>query len=246
MYVQTLMFGRHDTQTAACELDAIEREEPGRYVAAQIDLARGELARLGGRYAEGRRLMRRAMERFRELGLPTLANACEQVLARAEFSEGDLAAALVTLRRGDAGLAEVGERGYRSTTQAFLAVVHERLGDHDAARGAIELSDRLGAAEDVGNYAITHAVRARLALADGDMDAAERWARSSVDHACLRDDPIPQAEAKLALARVLAALDRQEEAGLEARAALRLFTAKGDRPGASQAQALVEELGARA
>jgi hypothetical protein len=96
------------------------------------------------------------------------------------------------------------------------------------------------------NFIITHGVRARLALADGDSETAERWARSAVDHASRTDDIVDQANTRLDLARVLAALERPEDATSEASAALDLFLTKGDRPGTNQARALLDELGARA
>jgi len=110
------------------------------------------------------------------------------------------------------------------------------------ATAAIELSDDLSASEDVINYAMTHAVRARLALADGDADGAERWARSAVHHAFLTDFPDSHATAKLELARILRSLGRPAAARSEARAALELFAAKGDRIGSDQAQALLDAL----
>ena len=94
------------------------------------------------------------------------------------------------------------------------------------------------------NFIITHGVRAQLALADGDGEAAEHWARSAADHASRTDDPVDQANTKLDLARVLTALGRPEEAIPEARAALDLFLTKGDRTGLKAARALLDELGA--
>jgi hypothetical protein len=92
------------------------------------------------------------------------------------------------------------------------------------------------------NFIITHGVRAQLALADGDGEAAERWARSAVDYASLTDQLRDQANTKLDLARLLTALERPEAATAEARAALELFLTKGDRPGAQQTRALLDEL----
>lgn len=120
------------------------------------------------------------------------------------------------------------------------------LEDRDAARAAIELRDELGGREDIGNFAITHGVRARLALADADGAGAERWARSAVDIASRTDDIVDQANTKLDLARFLSALKRSRDAIPEASAALDLFTAKGDRPGANHARALLDDLRIRA
>jgi class 3 adenylate cyclase len=245
-YIATLIYGRQDARTMARELNTIELEEPGPYLAACVDVGRAELERLEGRFGDARRLAQRASEGLRDLGMRTRAASFGHDLARIGFSEGDPAAALASLLHHDAILAELGERAYRSTTQAMLAQAHELLGHRDAARAAAELSDELGAADDEINGAITHAVRARLSLADGDRGAAERWARSAVEHALLTDFVVDQANAKLELALVLSALGRDEEAIPEVRAAHDLFAAKGDRTGADRARALLEHLGEHA
>ncbi len=92
------------------------------------------------------------------------------------------------------------------------------------------------------NFIITDGVRAQLALADGDSEAAENWARSAVDHASMTDNLVQQANTKLNLARVLTALERPEAAIREAQAALDLFLTKDDRPGVDQTRALLHEL----
>ena len=84
-----------------------------------------------------------------------------------------------------------------------------------------------------------------MALAEGDGEAAHSWARRAVEYASCTDDLTHQANTKLDLARVLAALERPEVAIPEARAALDLFLTKGDRPGADQTRALLDDLGAR-
>ena len=241
-YLLAVRCGPQDARVIANELDAIEREEPGPYLAACVDLGRGELEQLEGRLGEARRLTQHAIDELRAIGMHTMAGGCQQVLAETQLWEGDPAGALASLLPGDTILAEIGERAMRSTTQAVLAEAHERLGHRDAAYAAIELSDQLGAEEDMSNYVITHRVRARLALADGDRDAAEGWARSAVDRARLTDLSTLQAMAELELARVLSALGRTDEATTQARAALGLYEAKGHRPGAGEARALLHEL----
>jgi tetratricopeptide (TPR) repeat protein len=172
-----------------------------------------------------------------------MAATCEQSFAWIELSRGDARSALASLERSDAMFAEFGERQLRSTTQALLARVHDQLGAPDSAIAAIELAESLSAPQDVQNFAITHGVRARLALASEDLEAAERWARSAVEFAFMTDFVGYQAEATLALARVLQAHRFTDAAQIEARAALELFSAKGDRTGASASKALLQVLG---
>ena len=155
---------------------------------------------------------------------------------------GEPAAALEALQRSDAIFARLGERLTRSTTQAFLAHAHWRLGNADAASAAIRVAEELGGTDDVGTMIETHRLRAEMALAGGDREAAERWARSAVDHALSTDGIVDQATTRLDLARVLGALARHHEAISEAQTALELFEAKQDRPGAERTRALLVDL----
>jgi class 3 adenylate cyclase/DNA-binding SARP family transcriptional activator len=241
-YVDALRYCSLDARTISDQLDAIERERPGPYLAASVDIGRSTVAGLEGRVDDARRLMQRAADRFRSLGNPKTVGSTGQTHGALELWLGDPAAALEELQRSDAILARLGERSMRSTTQAFLAQAHWRLGNADAARAAIELAEALGGTDDVATMIETHPVRAQMALADGDGEAAERWARSAVDHAFSTDALVDQAKTKLELARIVAALDRPDEAISEAQAALELFEAKGDRPGGEQARAVLAEV----
>jgi ATP/maltotriose-dependent transcriptional regulator MalT len=232
---------RH-TRELARRLDELEQEELGPYLMARVTLGRAWLALLDGRYPDAREFAQQATEAYRTLGMSLMQHASRQILGEIELGAGNLDAARALFLEVDPFCASVGERGYRSTIQALLALVEEELGNREAAQDAIKLSDELSAPEDVVNFAITHGVRARLALANGDAEAAERWARSAVHYAFVTDFPQTQGQAKLELAHVLQALGRAAEATVEARAALDLFTGKGDRPGAEQARTLLDTL----
>jgi tetratricopeptide (TPR) repeat protein len=227
------------------ELDALESEDLGPYVAAFIDVARGDCAAEEGRFDEGRRLIHRAIDGFRALGIPVMAGGCYHQLAMLELWAEDPQAALVGLLESDAELAELSERGFRSTTQALLAHAYELVGDRAAALAAIELAEKLGAPDDALNNAITHAVRARIALADDDGNAAERWARRGAEGTFRTDSLREQATATLELARVLARLGRHDEARTEAQTAFKLYEAKGHRPGAGETRTFLGQLGGR-
>jgi class 3 adenylate cyclase/DNA-binding winged helix-turn-helix (wHTH) protein/tetratricopeptide (TPR) repeat protein len=241
-YVATLTLGPQDAQTIKEKLDAIEREDPGPYLATRVGLARGQLERLAGHFPGARQLVEHAIESYLALGMPMNAAATHMYLAEIELSDGNAAEALLLLLRGDTILAKAREHSMRSTIQGDLSRVYERLGDRDGARAAIALSDQLGVTDDVIPGSVTHAVRARLALQEGDAEAAERWARSAVEHAFRTDFVVDQANAQLELARILAALGRHADATSEAHTALGLYEAKGDRPGAAETQALLDHL----
>jgi tetratricopeptide (TPR) repeat protein len=245
-YVLALIRGAADAAEIRGELDAIEREELSPYLAAWIAVGRAELARLAGSFADARRSAEQAIELFQAMGIKVLAAACNQLLTETELSAGEPERALSGLLEADASLVEMGERGIRSTIQALLAQVYERMGDRESARAAIEVAEELGGEEDEINFVITHAVRARLVLADEDGEAAVGWALSAAEHASRTEEPLARADAEVELARVLSAIGRSQQAISHARTALELADAKGDRPRAAQAQALLDKLDARA
>jgi ATP/maltotriose-dependent transcriptional regulator MalT len=238
--------GDTHAQEIARTLDELEREQTGPYLAANIDVGRAIVAELEARFEEARRLIDRAKEAFSELGLRRMALGTDQLRAGIELRSGNPGAALAILEQAERLLAEMGERSFRSTHVAVLARAHEQLGDRKNARAAAELAEQLSAPDDIINYAITHPVRARLALADGDRSAAERWARSGVEQALKTDFLVIQGEALLELARVLYEQGSQHEASAEARRSLQAFEAKGATVGARHAAALLEQLGATA
>lgn len=241
-YLAALSFGAEGQERIVEELDRIESERPSPYLASWIDFVRGETLAREGRFGEARALLVRSVESAMAMGLLIVGGGGYQVVAEVELLSGDAAAARQSLLRSDEILAQLEERSYRSTTQAQLADVNEQLGDRAASWEAIRLAEELGAPGDIINFAITHAVRARLAHTEGDLLAAERWARSAVDYAFQTDFYLVRARAKLTLSTVLARSGAREAAIGEARDALEIYLAKGDRSRAAEAQTVVAEL----
>ncbi len=237
-----LVTGRDSADTMAQELASLEAEQLGPYAEAFMQHARGELARLSDDFPEARRLTRAAIDRFLALGINAMAGGCYHQLGPLEVQAGKPRRALAALQEGDQILAELGERAFRSTTQAMLAIVHASLGETDAALRAIDLAEQLGDPKDDLTYSMTYLARARLALAGGDDDAAERCARTAVERASKTDCAFPQGEAELELGHVLHAQGNTREAREHARTALELFTAKRDRPRVRQARAALKGL----
>ena len=163
-------------------------------------------------------------------------------VAAAELAAAQPDEALAALLRSDAIFSELGKRSQRSTTQALLARAYELKGSYHAALEAIDLADELGAPDDVLNSVIIHRVRARLALASGDDVAAAGWARGAVEHALQTDNIILQADARLALAQILATIGQRDEAVIHACQALDQYQIKGEVPGAQSSRALLTAL----
>jgi ATP/maltotriose-dependent transcriptional regulator MalT len=111
-----------------------------------------------------------------------------------------------------------------------------------AVRAAAEIRERLSAV--AVNYIHTYRARSILALADGDVDAAETWARSALDFAYQSDLYACRGEANLQLSRVMAERGETAAAANAARAALEIYHRKADRPRAEQARARLDALDA--
>jgi ATP/maltotriose-dependent transcriptional regulator MalT len=188
--------------------------------------------------------MQAGIERFKEMRIHTNLAACQGWLARSELSGGDPSTALAGLLEVDRELETIGERSFRSTTQATIALVYERLGDTGRARAAVRLAEELAAPVDDFTLAVSSVAHARLTRSDEDLDEAERWARKAVGHAYRTDMTFLQGIAQLELAQVLAAVGGEEEAHSAARAALDVFLAKGDQPRAREALAFLGQLDA--
>jgi class 3 adenylate cyclase len=238
--LEGMTLGRASAAELADALDALEQQGPGPYVAATLKRSRSVVCRLQGSFDAARRLVSSAEQDLAALGMPTRSAYDYLRIAELELSAGRPERALTALNEGDVALAKQRERAYRATIQALLADVHERLHDADAAHAAIALAEELSLPEDAMNFALTHEVRARLALADGDREAAERMARSAVAQTLQTDFVLHQARAHVNLARVLAGLGQRDEATAEANAALELYELKGDLPGGEHARALLE------
>jgi serine/threonine protein kinase/tetratricopeptide (TPR) repeat protein len=245
-YVGCIVYGHADVAAIRRELDVIERENTSPSLAARVELGRGQLARLDGRFDDARGFVRHALEGFQALGMRELVATCDGELGLVELWAADPGAALAALLRSDGLLAELGQHALRSTIQARVGLAQALSNNPSAARAAIELAERLSAPEESLNFAIIHRVRARLALAEDNAESAIRWARSAVAHAFRIDSLEVRADATLDLARVLEAVGCRGDAVPEARTALELFTLKGHRPGVDEARALLADLDAAA
>ncbi len=226
------------------EIDAIERQQAGPVVRAVVEVMRAELDLWEADIESARRRARAAREAFRELGMVVPQGGSLQMLVRVERAAGDLSAALAITEECDGLIASAAS--FRSTTQAMIARLQALLGNLDEAGVALEQAETLSATEDVMNFAMTHAVRARLALRDGDAEAAERWGRSAVEFAFRTDFYWSRAEALLELAYVLGELGRPTEAAEEVRRAHEIYERKGHRVGLATTEALLVQLGAQA
>ncbi|HZU59603.1 MAG TPA: AAA family ATPase, partial [Solirubrobacteraceae bacterium] len=166
-YVSELIWGPRHADLIERELDPLERDNQGPHLEAYVDFGRAEVARLRGDFAQSMDLARRAIGKLESLGISTMAAAGNLHIAITAIAAEEPEAAVRALLAGDTVLRELGERSFRSTIQAMLAWSYSLQGDQRSASAACDLSDELGAPEDLINFVVVPATRARIARANG-------------------------------------------------------------------------------
>jgi tetratricopeptide (TPR) repeat protein len=150
------------------------------------------------------------------------------VFGSVEALAGDYPAAEAALRHSCAASRQIGDTGYLSTTLAILADVVYEQGRYEEAVELSGESEELGAADDVMTQVYWRAARAKAFARLGRVDAGERLAREAVDRARATDDLNELAHVVGALAEVLDAAGRTEEAHEAWAEALELYERKGN------------------
>jgi ATP/maltotriose-dependent transcriptional regulator MalT len=233
----TVLTARGDWEQAGEELGwaagelAVLRPPLAGYARARL----AQLRRRQGRFAEARELLAQARGHV----------LAPLVMAEVALDEGDPSAAL---GYADRYLRSLGaERPIESAAGLELLVpTHVRLGEAGRARQAH--AELAAIADAVGTAAVRGAEReaaATVALADRDPDAAARALEDALELFLAVAAPFEAAQARLALARVLAAGDRVKAALDHALLAAETFEQLGAAPAARSAGRLVARLGGR-
>jgi class 3 adenylate cyclase/tetratricopeptide (TPR) repeat protein len=211
-------------------LDEAEAGSGGdRAVQAATMGIRGYLLALAGRFEEAFELLERSMEQIHELGLGQFGASAEgQIGAVVLDLAGDREGAISMGRRGIEQLQAMGETGFLSTSAGFLAKILAESGvDDEEAERVAEICERSAASDDFSSQALWREARARILARRGEHEAAEVLAREAVRITDPTDYTIARADARMSLARVLAAAGRATEAADEVRRALALYEGKG-------------------
>lgn len=152
---------------------------------------------------------------------------------------GDWAAGESALRESYDLLEQMGEKTFLSTIAAQLGEAVYRQGRIDEAERYSEVSEELGASDDLFNEAVWRALRAKVLAARGDFLAAETLAREAVELAAKTDWFELSADTWLGLAEILHAAGRAQDAAPAAREALTRYEQKGNRVGSMRATELL-------
>ena len=180
-----------------------------------------------GRFAVARELIAKSNATYADLGL-TLFLAGSEHEAVVELLAGNPAAAEKSARAAYRALEEMGERAFRSTMAATLALVILEQGRDEEADALAEVSARLGATGDLLTQIRWRRVRARVLARRAEIQAAEALAREALAIAEATDFVNERADALIDLSHVLEESRRCEEAVAAASGAVHLYELKGN------------------
>ena len=223
-----LWFGPTPAAEAIRQCEAMRadvRESPESEAAILRQLAC--LNAIVGRFAIARELIAASNATYADLGL-TLYVASSEHEAVVELVAGSPAAAERSARTAYRALEEMGERAFRSTMAASLAMVILEQGRDEEAEDFAKLSAELAASGDLLTQIRWRRVRARVLARRAEIQAAEALAREALAIAETTDFVNDRADALVDLSHVLEASRRCDEAVTAASAALHLYELKGN------------------
>ena len=175
-----------------------------------------------------RDLLTEANAIFEELG-QTRYSAASDIDGIVEMLAGDLPAAERRLLSGYVVLEQMGDKAFRPTTAAHLAQALYGQGRDDEALHYTQISEELGADDDLLTQVVWRGVRSRILAGRGRLDEAEELAREAVAISERTDFLNTQAGALIDLAQILHQAHRPDESNAAAGAALGLYEEKGNR-----------------
>ena len=228
-YASEAVWSTLPIQDLAERMEAHLRKVAGdRKAEAYVALGLAQLQAMLGDFGRARDLYRRGQALLRELGPSVSAMTTSIASARVEYLAGSLDAAEQELRRDEEELRQTGEQYFRSSIAGALARVLLRQEKLEEASEFADLARELADPDDADPQVLWRSVKAGLLARAGDGSAAADLMNEAVQLASTTDDAILQAEVLLDQSELLRLLGRDDAAEPPLRAALELFTQKGD------------------
>jgi class 3 adenylate cyclase/tetratricopeptide (TPR) repeat protein len=181
-----------------------------------------------GKFERARDLWHGCHEELIELGDELYAAGGRMHLAYIELLAGQPEAAVTASVRGEHDLELLGEHGFRSTMECYLADAYHVLGRLDDVIAATERAEANTSPEDYETNAGWRSARARALADSGRPQEAERRAREAVEIAEGTEAIETQARQWASLGYVLATAGRRDHAVEAFRQALDRYEQKGN------------------
>jgi tetratricopeptide (TPR) repeat protein len=169
------------------------------------------LERYEGHFEQCYALWQQADTILADLGLTLLRKVMRQVVAECADAQGKHEEAAQIFREVYDELGELGEVSFRSTVGVELGEALYALGELDEPERLATDAETMGSADDLVNFALGRALRAKVLADRGDVDAAELLAQEAIEFAMRSDFPQIHARVFEAHAHVLRVAGRDEE-----------------------------------
>jgi DNA-binding SARP family transcriptional activator len=244
---QSLVDGPTAVSDALPRVQALRRRAASARTESPILIYLAELEAMRGRFTEARALVAESRARVTETGAS--ADALETAtfsLARIELWADD---ALAAERLARAGCERLERRGLIAYLRSYLVYIVDALIDQgrlEDASAELARAEALHDPEDVDAIQRQARARARIELATGNVDAAERSMRTALEYAMKTELVLDHAQSWLTLGQVLLAGGRDSEAQAAASEALAIAEAKEHTVFADRARALLGSVQATA
>jgi predicted ATPase/class 3 adenylate cyclase len=183
---------------------------------------------IDGQFAVARGLIATSNATYADLGLTLHLASSEEHVAIVELLTGNQAAAEASMRNAYRTLEDMGERAFRSTAAASLALLIVEQGRDEEAEALAEVSARMGAAGDLLTQIRWRRARARVLARRADIQSAEVLVREALAIAEKTDFINERADALIDLSHVLEASRRRDEALAAATDAMHFYKLKGN------------------
>ena len=234
--VSGALWGPEPVNLALVHCRAILDDTTNPQIQANCLIRIGGLEGLAGCFDAARETIAAARALMDDLGLRHLRAHSSDVVVYVEMLAGDYEAAEREAGAAYAVLTEMGDRTFQAAEAHLMAMALEAQGRVDDADRWLTISGQPGEAHTI-------AVEAQIQARRGNLEAAERLARSALEPGDERH--VPQfADPRFTLAQILARMGREAEAREAAEQSLQRYEAKGIVPLMARARALLTTLAA--
>jgi class 3 adenylate cyclase/tetratricopeptide (TPR) repeat protein len=220
------------------EIRAVLERAPGLLREAAAQRALGRLAAMRGDFETARTLMQRGREPLADAGFVVDHAATSQGAAMVERLAGDFDAEIRVLRDGVERLTALGEHAFASTCAVKLAEALCLMRRDDEAARWVAVARDLSPEGDVATLVPADSTEAKLLARRGRHEGAEQLARHAVAQAETTDFWDLRGDAYEALAEVLAAAGKLDEARAAQETAVGIYEEKGNVVSAERARAV--------
>jgi tetratricopeptide (TPR) repeat protein len=240
--IAALYYGATPVPEAIARIEALLAQARSRALEASALKQLAGLHTMQGHFDEGRALYEQSKAICREFGLTLSLATATMTVREIHLLAGDVEGAVRELRWGYETLAEMGEKGRRSTLAANLAEALYRQRRYEEADHFARASLEAASSEDIASQVMGQMVKAKLLAVEGKHDDAEQAARDAAALAEKTDDLFTLGQAYEALADVLLLAGRREGAIVALEAAAESSERKGNLVTAANASAVLASL----